>query len=253
MIRLAAGWSSARLILSADTRRLSASVLREKSLHAALKNWYAGTDESREVAVDGYVIDLIKNDTLIELQTGNFSAVKEKLGQLLSRHKVRLVHPVAENKWIVKLGETSETAGSRRKSPKKGRVEDVFSELVYVSEYLGSPSLSVEVLLVDVEEIWARNTGGSWRRKGWGIHDQRLLRVNSSSLFRSPDDYRRLVPEDVAHGFTVKELAKATGLPHRTAGKMAYCLEKAQLLRRSGRKGRAIWYDFLPSPESPHE
>jgi len=54
--------------------------LNEKPLHAALKTWYAGPDDRVEVPVNGgqrgYVIDLVQDDLLIEIQTGNFSSIK---------------------------------------------------------------------------------------------------------------------------------------------------------------------------------
>ena len=43
--------------------------LRERPLHASLKRWYAEPGDRAEVAVDGYVIDLVRGDLLIEVQT----------------------------------------------------------------------------------------------------------------------------------------------------------------------------------------
>ena len=38
-----------------------------KPLHASLKAWYAEAGDRFEVAVDGYVIDLVRDDLLIEI------------------------------------------------------------------------------------------------------------------------------------------------------------------------------------------
>ena len=40
----------------------------EKSLHADLKQWYAQPADQLEVPVDGYVIDLVRGDLLVESQ-----------------------------------------------------------------------------------------------------------------------------------------------------------------------------------------
>ena len=67
---------------------------QEKSLHAALKDWYASPGDLTEHPVDGYVVDLVRGNELIEIQTRNFAAIKRKLSQLLEEHPVRLVHPI---------------------------------------------------------------------------------------------------------------------------------------------------------------
>jgi hypothetical protein len=68
--------------------------LRERPLHASLKRWYARPGDLTEVAVDGFVIDLVRRDLLIEVQTRGFSSVRHKVAALLDRgHHVRIVHP----------------------------------------------------------------------------------------------------------------------------------------------------------------
>ena len=43
--------------------------LRERSLHAALKRWYALPHDRAGVPLVGYVIELVRRSTLIEIQT----------------------------------------------------------------------------------------------------------------------------------------------------------------------------------------
>jgi hypothetical protein len=62
--------------------------LNEKSLHADLKQWLAQPGDQFEVAIDGFVIDIVRGDKLIEIQTRNFGAMKRKLTQLLDHHPV---------------------------------------------------------------------------------------------------------------------------------------------------------------------
>ena len=73
----------------------------EKSLHAALKQVYALPGDQLEVNVDGYIIDLVRGDLLIEIQTGSFSPLKNKLARLVDTHPLRLVYPVPLEKWIL--------------------------------------------------------------------------------------------------------------------------------------------------------
>ena len=90
--------------------------MNEHSLHSAIKEWYTVPGDKFEVKVDDFIIDIARGSLLIEIQTKNFSAIKRKLSNLTKNHKVRLVYPIPERKWIVRVTETGETI-SRRKSP----------------------------------------------------------------------------------------------------------------------------------------
>jgi hypothetical protein len=57
-------------------------LLNEKPLHASLKQWYAQPGDRFEVAVDGFVIDIVRDDLLIEIQTRNFASINSKLCKL---------------------------------------------------------------------------------------------------------------------------------------------------------------------------
>src|SRR5919106_3118329 len=78
-------------------------LINEKPLHASLKQWYARPGDRFEVPVDGFVIDIVRDDLLIEIQTRNFASIKSKLTKLVCCHKVRLVYPIVQEKWIVRL------------------------------------------------------------------------------------------------------------------------------------------------------
>lgn len=66
---------------------------------------------------------------MIEIQVPNFSAIKNKLIRLCKNHKLCLIYPIAAEKWIATLAEDNINVISKRKSSKKGRIEDVFDEL----------------------------------------------------------------------------------------------------------------------------
>lgn len=86
-------------------------VLRERHLHASVKRWYAEPGDREEVRVDGYVIDLVRGDQLIEVQTRGFAGMKPKVKALLERgHRLRVVHPIAVDRWIVQVGPTARSS-----------------------------------------------------------------------------------------------------------------------------------------------
>jgi hypothetical protein len=217
-------------------------LLKESSLHAALKEWYARPGDQFEVPVDGFVIDILRDALLIEIQTRNFSALKAKLARLVERYPLRLVYPVAKEKWIVRLDPTGGRQLSRRKSPRRGTVEHLFLELVRIPALVNHPNFSLEVILTKEEELWRDDGQGSWRRKGWSIADRRLLDVVQSVPLNNPADFLALLPETLPRPFTTRDLARSLGQPAYLAGKMAYCLRRMGAIETIGKRGRSYLY-----------
>ena len=216
--------------------------LNEKPLHAALKQWYALADDLTEVSVDGFTVDVVRGDLLIEIQTRNLSAIKRKLTALTERHPVRLVYPIAQDKWIVRLSKNGKTALGRRKSPKRGTLELVFEELVSIPQLLAHPNFSLEVLLIQEEESRRYDGSRNWRRKGWGTHQRKLLQVVERRLFESPADMQTMIPASLVEPFTTTQLAEAMERPLWLAQKMAYCLREMGAITAVGKRGRGILY-----------
>jgi hypothetical protein len=65
--------------------------LNEGALHAELKDWYRRRGDRVEQLVDGFVVDLVRSELLVEIHTGSFAPLRRKLEQLTRRHRVRLV------------------------------------------------------------------------------------------------------------------------------------------------------------------
>lgn len=219
--------------------------LGEKPLHAALKRWYAQGDDLIEAPVEGFVVDLVRNGVLIEIQTRGFASMKRKLTTLLAGHPVRLVHPVAVEKWIVRLDDAGEVA-SRRKSPKRGAAVDIFAELVSFPELTAHPRLTLEVLLVREEEVRRFDATRAWRRKGWVVEERRLLAVVDRLVVDAPRDLARLLPSEVPQQFTTAELAAVLRRPRRLAQQMTYCLRRVGVIDVVGKDGNAIVYSRRP-------
>ncbi len=215
--------------------------LREKPLHAALKRWYAEAGDLVEEPVDGFVIDLVRDGLLIEIQTRGFSSMKRKLATLLDGHAVRLVHPIPVEKWIVKLDEAGAVV-SRRKSPKRGSAVDLFGELVSFPELLAHPGLTLEVLLIREEEVRRFDGSRAWRRKGWVVEERRLVDVVDRLVLDSPEALASLLPSELAPEFTTADLADALRRNRRLAQQMTYCLHRVGVIEMVGKEGNAIVY-----------
>lgn len=215
--------------------------LAERSLHASLKAWVARPGDEIEVPLDSYIIDIKRGEQLIEIQTANFTALKRKFAKLLVNHPIYLLHPIAQTKWIVRETGTGEFV-SRRKSPKKGKVWDVFSELVRIPHLLPNPNLSIGVLLTEQEEIWRDDGQGSWRRKRWSVSDRRLVRVVEEFRFGSLGDWVGLLPAGLPTPFTNKQLAQQAKIPARLAQRVTYTLRHSGAIEMVGKQGNALLF-----------
>jgi hypothetical protein len=217
--------------------------LNEKSLHAALKQWYAEPGDLVEAPVDGFAVDIVRGDLLIEIQTRNLSSIRSKLKKLLKSHPIRLIYPIAQDKWIVRQSRNGRRTLGRRKSPKHGVIEFVFEELVNIAPLLAHSNFSLEAVFIQEEEVRRLGSARNWRRKGWGTYERRLLRVVNQRLFETPQDMLALIPVKLSEAFTSTDLAEAIGQPVWLAQKMTYCLRIMGALTISGKRGRSILYD----------
>ena len=220
----------------------SIGTLNEKSLHSALKAWCLQPGDRTELPVDRYIIDIVRGDLLIEIQTRNFSAIKAKLRKLTSQYPVRLIYPIAQQKWIVKLPSDDHEEQRRRKSPKRGTLFHIFDELVSFPELLANRNFSLHILSIHEEEVRRHDKHRGWRRKGWVTHERRLVDVVEEHLFENPKDIEFLIPTNLPDTFTTADLANALNIPRHSAQKMAYCLDRMNLLTRTGKRGNAIVY-----------
>jgi chloramphenicol 3-O-phosphotransferase len=216
--------------------------LGERSLHAALKTYYLQPGDRVEEKVDGYWVDIRRGHELIEIQTGSFSAIKRKLETLLPSHAVRVVHPVAVEKWITRTAKNGRTLISRRKSPKRGSLYDVFDELVSFPHLLLDPNFTLEVVLVREEERRCDDGKGSWRRGGTSIRDRRLLDVAERTVFRTAADFRRLLPPGWTGPSTNRELAGMLKVPYFRVARMTYCLTRMGVITAAGKRGNALLF-----------
>jgi len=179
------------------------------------------------------------------IQTANFSSLKHKLTRLIKKHPLRLVYPIAQEKWIVRLAADGKSRLGRRKSPKRGNLFHLFQELVSIPDLIMNPNFSLEVLLIREEEFRCDDGTGSRRRRGLSIADRCLIEVLSQHLFTEPPDFLSLIPPDLKEPYSTKELAESIDQPRWIAQKMAYCLRTMGVLEIVGKNGNSLLYSTL--------
>ena len=237
------------------------TTFREGSLHAALKARYAATlPEARvEAVVDGFVVDVVGQDELIEIQTASFGSASRKLEQLVVAHRVVLVHPIPIERWLV-LVDADGAVLRRRRSPKRGLALDLFDELVHIPSLVADPHFRVELALTREEEIRGPIPVGARYRypRAWWRLDRRLIDVVETLRIDAPADLLELLPEGLPEPFTTADIVAATGRSKRLAMRAVYCLERSGAVTRLPRRGRHVAYrraqattDARGSPPAP--
>src|SRR5262245_49395219 len=122
----------------------------ETSLHRQLKERYAVDGATIEERVGRYRIDVVRGKQLIEVQLASLTAIRDKIAVLVKKHDVLLVKPVIITKHLVKLRREGGEVVSRRRSPKRRSLLDVFEELVHFTRVFPHRRLTLEVLLIEI-------------------------------------------------------------------------------------------------------
>lgn len=225
----------------------------ETSLHQQLKSHYAGPDGELEVRLGRFRIDAVRNGELIEIQHGALSAIGKKIESLTRKHSVRVVKPIVAKKLLIKQDRQGGKVVSRRKSPKQGKLLDVFEDLVYFTRAFPHKRLTLEVAMVEIEE-WRFPGHGRrrrWRRGDHEREDQRLVEIITAHEFRTAGDLWGLVPTGLKRNFHTGDLATHLGIARWEAQRMAYALREMQAIRQVGKQGNAWLYEAMVRRRKP--
>ena len=215
---------------------------RESSLHRSLKYHYSGRGGDIETPVGDYICDgRTSEGEIIEVQTGSFGPLREKLKYLVKTGKARIIHPIARQKYI-ELYDSDGSFLRKRKSSRKGSVWDLFKALSYAPELALLKNLTIELAIIDILEKRIDDGKGSWWRKGIRVTDRLLDALHSSIILSKKSDYYQFIPFKKSEHFTVRDLAKKAGINVRLARKTISVLAKMNLVEKTGKQGNAFIY-----------
>ncbi len=226
-------------------------LLREGPLHAAVKTYLAEPGDRLEVPVERFVVDLVRADgELVEIQTGGFGALGPKLDALLDRHRIRIVHPVAAERRIVRVDQQGEVVSTRR-SPRRATMVAVFDKLVSFPPLLTHPNLTVEVLLLREDHIRGPRPVARARARDPG--ERRLVQVLERIELYGAADIMNALPAFPDGPFSTRELAVRLGCGVSLAQRTAYCLRAIGVIEMAGKRGRTPLHRLstvTPAPPS---
>lgn len=244
--------------------------LREKRVHAAIKRYLCADVTCHERPVPDFlaaeestkksrrvVADILTDGEILEVQTGGFHPLREKVAYYLTHtpYRVTVVHPIPAVRYLSWIDPTDGQIISRRKSPKRGRVRDVAREIYWLSEHVGDPRFSIRLLLVELEEYrladgWSRDgKRGSNRYERFPtalLGDVTLATAaDYAAYFLPPSLCDRSDEQGVHLSFTAAEYAKASGIRGRATYSMLHLLCSLGLLEQTEKIGRSQGYRVI--------
>lgn len=223
----------------------------ETTLHRELKTRYAASIEQTEITYGDFRIDAIGDrGELVEIQHASLGALRTKVSQLLAtpRVRVRVVKPIIARKWLIMLDEASGQVVRRRLSPKRGTTLDLFLDLVHFTTVFPHPRLTLEIVLVDVEEVRVPRKRPTRRGKNYRLVDQKVVEVVSTVELRSNRQLWDQIPDGtLSTVFDSAQLAEALDRPRWFAQKVAFCLRETGAAKIVGKRGNSQLYKACKS------
>lgn len=220
----------------------------ETSLHRELKAHYAAGSGEVEVRFGDYRIDAVRRSgEWVEVQCASLAAIRDKIAALCRQGRLRVVKPIVARRRIIRQQSAEGPIISRRLSPKRGQLLDVFDELVFLRRLFPHPNLVLEVPLVNVEEWRLPPSSRNRRRRRYPakhfVKDVVLEQVASKQTLRTAADLRRLARVgDLPARFDTSEWAEQLACPRHVAQKIAYVLREIGAIEAVGKRGNAIVY-----------
>ena len=187
---------------------------KEKRLHQILKKFIEDDEACHEIPVGSYVADILRGNEIVEIQTGSFYPMKEKLRYYLeeTEYFINIVRPLPYIKWCLWLQPESGEIKSRRRSPKKTLPKDIMRDWLYISDFLGNERLKVTYLLLEEEEYRFLCGWSADKKKGSKRFQMRPIGLVDEKVYRDADDYLEFLPKSLGHSFTASEYMKESGI-----------------------------------------
>ena len=216
----------------------SIGVYKEKRLHRILKRLVCEREETYEVKVGSYIADVLDGERITEIQTGSFYPLREKLSYYLSEteYSVTLIHPVINEKRIIRIDRESGEVIRSRRSPKRVGIGEIMREILYLGELAKCERLEIIILYISADE-YRYSEAVRYRRSG--RYDAELLprEICSQERFCGVESYKFLL-EGTSECFSAREYGEISGMRGRPLYGTLNLLCALGLLRREkGEKG----------------
>ena len=228
-------------IIDKERIRLGIGTLGEKTLHAILKNYYEPCDDNHEIPIDGYVADIYSHGEIIEIQTGQFQRMRDKLKAFLPQYPVTIVYPIAACRqlyWIdPQTGEMEKGRKTKKQNPYL-----IFPELYKIKPFLKDKNLNIRIIILDMDEYKLLDGWGEKKKNHASKYDRVPCRIVNELMIECREDYMQFIPIELQEDFTAKDFAKAAKCTQTQAGVTMNILYDMEIVERVGKQKNAYIY-----------
>lgn len=200
----------------------------ETTLHATLKKLYCQRGGAIEQSVGNYRVDVLVDNTAIEIQSASLSALREKIRWFIQcGQHVLIVKPFAVETTCLNLA-------TRRRFRRRTDPLEVFQDLVHLHRFFPNPLVTVDVIFVDQVECRRRGR----RRRRWHVEDRKLQKIHRVVRLRSADHLWQLLPRRPTGPFTTRSLADLLECSIWLSRMIVYTMARCGAARRTGTENR---------------
>ena len=222
---------------SQERQKNGIGTLSERTLHSFVKQWIEPNTNYHEQKLKSYIVDIFDGSSITEIQTKQFFKLIPKLDALLDDYPITIVYPITYTKYLSWINTDTQEHSKPRKSPKTGSVLDAVEELYALKTRLAHPNLSIQLLFFDVLETRLLNGWSEDKKKGSHRHDRTPYRYHETHTYQTPQDYLKLLPDDLPVSFTSQDL-KRKGITLRKAQLLLNVLVSLNCIEPISKKGR---------------
>lgn len=232
-----------KISYSTNTNPSGIGEYKEKTMHAALKNYYEIDINKQEIKIDKFYADILNEYGVIEIQTRNFNTMREKLSCFLALYDVTIVYPMINNKYINWVNSENEK-DYMRKSPRHDTLFSAMRELYKIKQFLNNDRLHFVFEFCDCVELKNLDGWNETKKKGSTSLNKVPLKIDHEIIIESKEDFLKYIKK-LNGEFTIKEFSKINKCKERDsqlALNIFKYLELVELVRKDGRKNI---YKFL--------
>lgn len=223
----------------------SVGTQNEKSIHAALKNYYAPYSDEQEIKIGGYFADAVCEDGIFEIQTRQLYKLKDKLDAFLEFSRVTVVYPSACVLGTIYINEESGEIVKETPPRKINSLLKAFEELYSIRAFLNSENLRIILARLNIQKrVYFHgnelpNMTSRTARKKCRI-EKVPLEFREEIILENNADYARFLPEGLAEEFSKKEFAKAA--KESSSSLRLEVLRTVGIIEKTGQKGKCYLY-----------
>ena len=230
-------------IINVNREKRGIGTLGEKTLHAVLKNYFEPYTANHEVRMGSFVADIVGENGIVEIQTGNFNKLRKKLESFLEVTTVTVVYPIPSTKWIVWIDDSTGEVTVKRKSPKKGSPFEAFFELYKIKPFLTNENFRLCIVMIDIIEYRKLDGWSKDRKKGSSRYERIPVDIIDEIYIENKWDFKNLIPQDMPESFTSKDFKKLSALSLKNAQTAINVLQHIGVIKQIGKTGRLHLYE----------